>query len=727
MRSYKAIITILIFTLVLTLFPFSAFAAPPAPTLSLAEDTGISNDNITSNGQINISGIESNASWEYSINSGTSWNTGSGTSFVLDDGTYNSNMIHVRQTVEGVTSASGTNASTIVVAGNQIENGDFQSLYAGFTSDYTYYMNDPIRPGTCESESTYAVVTYAKQVHNGFTFTYDHTYRNSNGKYFVANGSLVPGLTVWQSTSPITVEAGTAYRFEANLMSLTSDSIGYPKVKFQLGDGTNWVDLGTTDVSWTTGEVGIWHTIFTDGKFNQTGTYYIRLLNSQTNQFNDLGVDDIYFGLRGSAPSASEPWTNPTTEPTTFDTSSLLSLSLASDTGYSSTDNITSNGQVNVTGLDYAWQYSTNNGSSWTNGSGSSFTLSSAGANSVIVRQQNGSGVWQASSAPLEFYLDSTAPTLSSATVDNNKLTLNYNENLDSDNLPTVGDFSIVIDGETPISTSNVNISESSVILTLPSSVYNGQNVSVNYTAPSGDQAIRDIAGNKSSNLTSQAITNNTITITYDDNGAISGSVPSPQNKVSGVDLTLATNSGSLTYTEGYHFSVWNTQSDGKGADYAEGGKYSKNTSATLYAKWTGNTYTVTFDAEGGSVTPSTQDKQFSSTYGKASDGVSDQSLPIPTKTGYTFDGWWTGDNGTDTEVTDTTTMFTASNHTLYAKWVANAYTVTFDAEGGSVSPASQNKLYNSTYGKASDGVSDQSSAYSYKNWVYIRRMVDWR
>ena len=118
-----------------------------------------------------------------------------------------------------------------------------------------------------------------------------------------------------------------------------------------------------------------------------------------------------------------------------------------------------------------------------------------------------------------------------------------------------------------------------------------------------------------------------------------------------------------------------------------------------MYAKWTGNTYTVSFDADGGSVTPTSQIKLFGSTYGKASDGTSDEALPTPTKEGHTFGGWWTGAGGTGSEVTDATTVATASNHTLYAKWMTNTYTVTFDAQGGSVSPTSQIKLFGSTYG----------------------------
>lgn len=77
----------------------------------------------------------------------------------------------------------------------------------------------------------------------------------------------------------------------------------------------------------------------------------------------------------------------------------------------------------------------------------------------------------------------------------------------------------------------------------------------------------------------------------------------------------------------------------------------------TLYAKWTANTYTVTYDANGGSVDIKTQNKIYDSTYG---------SLPTPTRTDYVFIGWYNG----STEVEDSTMVTTAGNHTLKAAWV---------------------------------------------------------
>lgn len=67
---------------------------------------------------------------------------------------------------------------------------------------------------------------------------------------------------------------------------------------------------------------------------------------------------------------------------------------------------------------------------------------------------------------------------------------------------------------------------------------------------------------------------------------------------------------------------------------------------------------------------------------------VEGAALPIPTKTGYTFAGWYENPGFGGSPVTDVPTGSTVGL-TFYAKWTPNAYTVTFDANGGSVSQTS--------------------------------------
>jgi autotransporter-associated beta strand protein len=93
-----------------------------------------------------------------------------------------------------------------------------------------------------------------------------------------------------------------------------------------------------------------------------------------------------------------------------------------------------------------------------------------------------------------------------------------------------------------------------------------------------------------------------TYIVSYDANGAESGTAPDMQTKLDGVDLTLATNSGNLAKTN-FMFSGWNTDADGTGTDYAAGGTYTANAALTLYAKWTeagAETYNWDGSASGG-------------------------------------------------------------------------------------------------------------------------------
>ena len=90
---------------------------PVVPALTLAADTGSSNaDGITRVGLIQIANLESNATWQYSIDGGSSWTTGAGISFNVPQGTYPANAIQVRQTdAAGNRSASGVYSQALTV------------------------------------------------------------------------------------------------------------------------------------------------------------------------------------------------------------------------------------------------------------------------------------------------------------------------------------------------------------------------------------------------------------------------------------------------------------------------------------------------------------------------------------------------------------------------------------------------------------------------------------
>jgi hypothetical protein len=91
--------------------------APNAPSIALANDTGSNNtDGITSDTTVNVTGLEADATWQYSIDNGSTWSNGSGTSFTLSDATYTANHIQVKQTdVAGNTSAVGKITSQVKI------------------------------------------------------------------------------------------------------------------------------------------------------------------------------------------------------------------------------------------------------------------------------------------------------------------------------------------------------------------------------------------------------------------------------------------------------------------------------------------------------------------------------------------------------------------------------------------------------------------------------------
>lgn len=171
-----------------------------------------------------------------------------------------------------------------------------------------------------------------------------------------------------------------------------------------------------------------------------------------------------------------------------------------------------------------------------------------------------------------------------------------------------------------------------------------------NYNTDNGDSATKTV----SFTVTVPAWTS--YTIKFNANGG--SGAPSSQTKWKDQTLTLSSTKPTRT---GYTFLGWSTSSTATSATYAAGGSYTANSAATLYAVWKAITYTIKFNANGGSGAPGNQTK----TYGK----TLTLSSTKPTRTNYNFKGWGTSASATTVSYAAGGSYTANAAATLYAIW----------------------------------------------------------
>ncbi len=189
-------------------------------------------------------------------------------------------------------------------------------------------------------------------------------------------------------------------------------------------------------------------------------------------------------------------------------------------------------------------------------------------------------------------------------------------------------------------------------------------------------------------------------TLVFDANGG-SGSM---SNMTIATDSQAKLTSNAFT-RDGYTFKGWATSKSGN-AVYTNGASYTMGTNSTytLYAVWQVNTYDITYVLNGGTnntnPTTYTVEQEF--------------SFKAPTKTGYTFAGWYS-DSTFSNKVTGIS-LGTTGNKTFYAKWTANENTLVFNANGGSGSMSNMTIATDSTAKLTSNAFS--KAGYTFKGWA---------
>ena len=203
----------------------------------------------------------------------------------------------------------------------------------------------------------------------------------------------------------------------------------------------------------------------------------------------------------------------------------------------------------------------------------------------------------------------------------------------------------------------NINQGGTGVLLSAPAG-----------TSATGADRITDTSGSGSVTFTQP-----TWTITWNANGGTGGGTTTQAQGA----LHTAPSPGTRS---GFNFQFWRNPPTGDIVyTVNNGGTFNPTMNMTFAAVWAVIQYTVTFDANGGSVSPT------SSTVNAGSS----VTLPTPSRSGFTFNGWYTASSGGSFLGLGGSSYTPSSTVTIFAQWTAIQYTVNWNANGGTVSPTS--------------------------------------
>lgn len=205
----------------------------------------------------------------------------------------------------------------------------------------------------------------------------------------------------------------------------------------------------------------------------------------------------------------------------------------------------------------------------------------------------------------------------------------------------------------------------------------------------------------------------NTYSVSFNANGG-NGSMSS-ESMTYDAAKALTTNSFTRAH---YNFTGWNTKADGSGTSYADKASV-KNLTATngatvtLYAKWTPNTYTVKFNANGGTGTMTDE--------GMTYDSAKTLTGNTLTRKGYTFTGWNTKADGTGTAYADKASvknLAASGTVTLYAQWKIQSHTLTVDPNGGTWNGSTSSSKITQNYNTQKAISAPTRSGYTFVGWA---------
>ncbi len=497
-----------------TALVFTLDSTASAPVATLATNSGVGTDSITNVGTVNVTGLETGASWQYSLNAGTNWTAGTGTSVTLtgDD----AKSVTVRQTdVAGNVSAASTAlaftldgsapavspaspadggltlglAANLVLAANEtlvkgsgtisifkvdnslVETIDVNGNQVSITGTgaNTQISIDPSADLTKDTQYYVQVSSgaFTDVAGNAWVGIADATTWNFTGAGATVVVGTVAGddmVNLVESGQTITVtgtlgaEAGVLAAYTTADMTAVLNPV----------NGTG-VTLTQLSYSYTSGATGSWSAVIPAASLSGTGHYTLSVTFTGSTGaavgIVGVGTKTVHVDTVVAAPTP------------------VLTI----DTGNSNSDQITNNGALTANGTEdgATVQYSTDGGSNWA----SSFTAV-AGANTVQVRQTDMAGNVSAASTPLSFTLDTTAAAAPVVTLTTDTGTST------SDKITSTGE---------------VSVTGTEQGATVQYSTDGGVNWTSNFTALAGANSVQvrqtDVAGNVSAASTALTFT----------------------------------------------------------------------------------------------------------------------------------------------------------------------------------------------------------------------------
>lgn len=172
--------------------------------------------------------------------------------------------------------------------------------------------------------------------------------------------------------------------------------------------------------------------------------------------------------------------------------------------------------------------------------------------------------------------------------------------------------------------------------------------------------------------------------INFDPNGGTFTEIPEDYEKIFNSDNTTILSVAIVVPdniefdelpTVFYDNNVFTGWEDSKGNKYNIGENYTFDSDTILYAKWE-RIYTISFNANGGTVSPEEIQVVHNNKIGK---------MPTPKNGNFQFNGWYYN----ETQYTEETIYYNDFSISLTARWIER-YEITFDPNGGTVSPTSK-------------------------------------